>query len=306
MNWITNSVLPKIKALVQPRDVPDNLWIKCGGCGEMIFHRNLEENHQVCPNCQHHMRMGAETRMEMLFDDDSFNRIELPKPVLDPLKFRDRKRYTDRLKEAQAKTGADDAIVVAHGKMGGAPVVLALFRFDFMGGSMGAAVGDALVRAAELAKAQKAPLVVFPASGGARMQEGILSLMQMPRTVIAREIVRESGLPFVVVLTDPTTGGVTASFAMLGDIHIAEPGAIIGFAGQRVIQETIREQLPDGFQRSEYLLEHGMVDMVVHRKDMRDTLISIFSMIRDPMPKAVVVSLPNADKPESEADTSES
>ncbi|MEP6148506.1 MAG: carboxyl transferase domain-containing protein, partial [Nisaea sp.] len=172
MNWITNSVLPKIKALVQPRDVPDNLWVKCGGCGEMIFHRNLEENHQVCPNCQHHMRMGAETRMEMLFDDDSFNRIELPKPVLDPLKFRDRKRYTDRLKEAQAKTGSDDAIIVAHGKMGGAAVVLALFRFDFMGGSMGPAVGDALVRAAELAKAQKAPLVVFPASGGARMQEG--------------------------------------------------------------------------------------------------------------------------------------
>lgn len=306
MNWITNSVLPKIKALVQPRDVPDNLWIKCGGCGEMIFHRNLEENRQVCPNCEHHMRIGAETRMEMLFDDDSYNRIELPKPVLDPLKFRDRKRYTDRLKEAQAKTGADDAIVVAHGKMGGAPVVLALFRFDFMGGSMGAAVGDALVRAAELAKAQKAPLVVFPASGGARMQEGILSLMQMPRTVIAREIVRESGLPFVVVLTDPTTGGVTASFAMLGDIHIAEPGAIIGFAGQRVIQETIREQLPDGFQRSEYLLEHGMVDMVVHRKDLRDTLIRVFSMVRDPLPKAVVVSLPKADKPETEADDSES
>ena len=190
--------------------------------------------------------------------------------------------------------------------MGGAPVVLALFRFDFMGGSMGVAVGDALVRAAELAKAQKAPLVVFPASGGARMQEGILSLMQMPRTVIAREIVRESGLPFVVVLTDPTTGGVTASFAMLGDIHIAEPGAIIGFAGQRVIQETIREQLPDGFQRSEYLLEHGMVDMVVHRKDMRDTLIRVFSMVRNPLPKAVVVSLPKADTPESEEDDSES
>ncbi|MEQ8332273.1 acetyl-CoA carboxylase, carboxyltransferase subunit beta [Nisaea sp.] len=306
MNWITNSVLPKIKALVQPRDVPDNLWIKCGGCGEMIFHRNLEENQQVCPNCEHHMRLGAETRMKMLFDDDSFNRIELPKPVLDPLKFRDRKRYTDRLKEAQAKTGADDAIIVAHGKMGGTPVVLALFRFDFMGGSMGAAVGDALVRAAELAKAQKAPLVVFPASGGARMQEGILSLMQMPRTVIAREIVRESGLPFVVVLTDPTTGGVTASFAMLGDIHIAEPGAIIGFAGQRVIQETIREQLPEGFQRSEYLLEHGMVDMVVHRKELRDTLIRVFSMIRNPMPKAVVVALPQADETEPDENDSDS
>ena len=285
MSWLSNLTPPGIKNIFKKQDSgTDTLWTKCPGCGEMIFHRNLEENHQVCPNCQHHMRIGAETRMEMLFDDDSFNRIELPKPVLDPLKFRDRKRYTDRLKEAQAKTGADDAIIVAHGKMGGAPVVLALFRFDFMGGSMGAAVGDALVRAAELAKAQKAPLVVFPASGGARMQEGILSLMQMPRTVIAREIVRESGLPFVVVLTDPTTGGVTASFAMLGDIHIAEPGAIIGFAGQRVIQETIREQLPDGFQRSEYLLEHGMVDMVVHRKDLRDTLIRVFSMVRDPMP----------------------
>lgn len=294
MNWITNSVLPKIKALVQPRDVPENLWIKCGGCGEMIFHRNLEENHQVCPNCEYHMRIGAEERLELLFDGEKHNRIELPKPVLDPLKFRDRKRYTDRLKEAQSKTGAEDAIIVAHGKMGGAPVVLALFRFDFMGGSMGVAVGDALVRAAELAKAQKAPLVVFPASGGARMQEGILSLMQMPRTVIAREIVKESGLPFVVVLTDPTTGGVTASFAMLGDIHIAEPGAIIGFAGQRVIQETIREQLPDGFQRSEYLLEHGMVDMVVHRKDLRNTLIRIFSMIRSPLPEAEVVSLPKS------------
>jgi len=301
MNWITNSVLPKIKALVQPRDVPDNLWIKCGGCGEMIFHRNLEENQQVCPNCDHHMRLGAEQRLELLFDGEKHDRIELPKPILDPLKFRDRKRYTDRLKEAQSKTGAEDAIIVAHGKMGGAPVVLALFRFDFMGGSMGIAVGDALVRAAELAKAQKAPLVVFPASGGARMQEGILSLMQMPRTVIAREIVKEAGLPFVVVLTDPTTGGVTASFAMLGDIHIAEPGAIIGFAGQRVIQETIREQLPEGFQRSEYLLEHGMVDMVVHRKDLRNTLIRIFSMIRSPLPEAEVVKLPKtkADPAES-------
>ncbi|UUX51772.1 acetyl-CoA carboxylase, carboxyltransferase subunit beta [Nisaea acidiphila] len=306
MNWITNSVLPKIKALVQPRDVPENLWIKCGGCGEMIFHRNLEENQQVCPNCEHHMRIGAVERLELLFDGEKHDRIELPKPVLDPLKFRDRKRYTDRLKEAQAKTGEDDAIIVAHGKMGGAPVVIALFRFDFMGGSMGVAVGDALVRAAELAKAQKAPLVVFPASGGARMQEGILSLMQMPRTVIAREIVKEAGLPFVVVLTDPTTGGVTASFAMLGDIHIAEPGAIIGFAGQRVIQETIREQLPDGFQRSEYLLEHGMVDMVVHRKELRNTLIRIFSMIRSPLPEAEVVSLPKSKAAEDTEEGGES
>lgn len=284
MNWITNSVLPKIKALVQPHDVPENLWIKCGGCGEMIFHRNLEENQQVCPNCEHHMRLGAEKRLEMLFDGEKHDRIELPKPVLDPLKFRDRKRYTDRLKEAQSKTGAEDAIIVAHGKMGGAPVVLALFRFDFMGGSMGIAVGDALVRAAELAKAQKAPLVVFPASGGARMQEGILSLMQMPRSIIAVEMVKEKGLPYIVLLTDPTTGGVTASFAMLGDIHIAEPGAVIGFAGARVIAETIREQLPDGFQRAEYLQEHGMVDMVVPRKEMRDTLVRVLGLLRNKRP----------------------
>ena len=293
MNWITNSVLPKIKALVQPREVPDNFWTKCPSCDEMVFHRQLEENLQVCPHCDHHMRLGTDARLAILFDDGESTKIELPKPsTIDPLKFRDRKRYTDRLKEAQAKTGAEDAIAVAHGNLGGRPAVAAVFTFDFMGGSMGVAVGDALLRAAELAKAQKAPLIVFPSSGGARMQEGILSLMQLPRTVIATEIVKESGLPFIVVLTNPTTGGVTASFAMLGDIHLAEPGAIIGFAGKRVIEETIREKLPEGFQRSEYLLEHGMVDMVLRRHDLRETLVRLLGLIMQPKPTAAVVALP--------------
>lgn len=294
MNWITNSVLPKIKALVQQREVPDNFWTKCPSCDEMIFHRQLEENLQVCPHCDHHMRLDAEARLATLFDDGDYTKIELPKQAtVDPLKFRDKKRYADRLKEAQAKTGSQDAILIAHGQLGGMPVVAGVFSFAFMGGSMGVAVGDALLRAAELAVAQKASLVVFPSSGGARMQEGILSLMQMPRTVIATEIVKEAGLPFVVVMTNPTTGGVTASFAMLGDIHLAEPGAIIGFAGQRVIEETIREQLPEGFQRSEYLLEHGMVDMVVRRHDIKATLARLLGLIGNPRPSAEVVPLPS-------------
>ena len=292
MNWITNSVLPKIKALVQQREVPDNFWTKCPSCDEMIFHRQLEENLQVCPHCDHHMRLDAEARLKTLFDDGEYTKIELPKQAtVDPLKFRDKKRYADRLKEAQAKTGSQDAILIAHGRLGGMQVVAGVFSFAFMGGSMGVAVGDALLRAAELAVAQKAALVVFPSSGGARMQEGILSLMQMPRTVIATEIVKDAGLPFVVVMTNPTTGGVTASFAMLGDIHLAEPGAIIGFAGQRVIEETIREQLPEGFQRSEYLLEHGMVDKVVRRHDIKATLATLLGLIGNPRPSAEVVSL---------------
>lgn len=231
------------------------------------------------------MGMPPDARMTMLFDDGQCTKVELPKQtVVDPLKFRDRKRYSDRLKEAQTKTGADDAIMIAHGNLGGMPAVAAVFSFAFMGGSMGVAVGDALLRAAELAVAQKAALIVFPSSGGARMQEGILSLMQMPRTVIATQIVKEAGLPYFVVLTNPTTGGVTASFAMLGDIHLAEPGAIIGFAGKRVIEETIREKLPEGFQRAEYLLEHGMVDMVVRRHDLRATMVRLLGLINKPQP----------------------
>jgi acetyl-CoA carboxylase carboxyl transferase subunit beta len=293
MNWLTNFVRPKIRALYTRKDVPDNLWHKCPSCEAMIFHRDLEEHLHVCQHCGHHMRLDPPRRLAMLFDDGAYQTIELPKVLVDPLKFRDTKRYTDRLKEAQSKTGRADAIMVAHGSMGGLPVVVAAFDFGFMGGSMGMAVGEGLVAAARLAVLQEAPLIVVPASGGARMQEGILSLMQMPRTVIAVEQVKEKGLPYVVILTDPTTGGVTASFAMLGDVHIAEPGAQIGFAGQRVIEGTVRETLPEGFQRAEYLLDHGMVDMVVHRKDLRTTLVRILDLLRRPLPTAEIVRLPN-------------
>jgi acetyl-CoA carboxylase carboxyl transferase subunit beta len=283
MNWITNYVRPKIQALVTKNEVPDDLWEKCSACGQMIFHRELEKNLKVCPHCGHHMRLAVRRRLELLFDDGKFQTIELPAMPGDPLKFRDRKRYGERLKEAQSKSKESEAILVAHGTMGGHAVVAAAFNFNFMGGSMGVAVGEGILAAAKLAVLQDAALMAIPASGGARMQEGILSLMQMPRSVVAVEMVKEARLPYFVILTDPTTGGVSASFAMLGDIAIAEPGAVIGFAGQRVIQETIRQTLPDGFQRAEYLLEHGMVDMVVPRQELRATLIRIISLIRQPL-----------------------
>ncbi len=244
MSWLTNFVRPKIRALVRKTDVPENLWDKCPACGQMIFHRELEANLRVCTHCGHHMRIDVKRRLELLFDGGAYERAETPKVEFDPLKFRDRKRYADRLKEAQNKTEEQDAIVVAAGTVGGQRVVVAAFNFDFMGGSMGTAVGEGLVIASNLAVEQQAAFIAIPASGGARMQEGILSLMQMPRSVIAIDRVKEAGLPFVVLLTDPTTGGVTASFAMLGDIHVSEPGAQIGFAGARVIEETIREKLP--------------------------------------------------------------
>jgi acetyl-CoA carboxylase carboxyl transferase subunit beta len=291
MNWLNNYVRPKIRALVAPREVPENLWHKCPSCEAMIFHRELEENLHVCQHCGFHMRLDPDKRLGILFDNSEYQIVELPKTLVDPLKFRDTKRYADRLKEAQAKAQRADAIVVAFGKMAGMDVVIAAFDFRFMGGSMGIGVGEGLLSAARLAVLQEAPLIVVPASGGARMQEGILSLMQMPRTVIAVEMVKEAGLPYIVVLTDPTTGGVTASFAMLGDIQIAEQGAQIGFAGARVIEDTIRETLPEGFQRSEYLLEHGMVDMVVHRKNLRNTLVRVLHLLRHPGPSAEVVVL---------------
>jgi acetyl-CoA carboxylase carboxyl transferase subunit beta len=292
MNWITNYVRPKLQALVRKAEVPDNLWDKCPACERMIFHRDLEANHRVCTHCGHHLRLPAKRRLEMLFDDGAYTRIELPKTIQDPLKFRDRKRYTDRLKEAREKTHEQDAIIVAHGPLGGIRIVAAVFDFEFQGGSMGIAVGEAFLAAAQLAVLQQAPLIAVPASGGARMQEGILSLMQLPRTVIAVQQVREAGLPFIVVLADPTTGGVSASFAMLGDIAIAEPGAVIGFAGARVIEETIREKLPPGFQKAEYLLEHGQVDMVVHRHKLREQLARILRLLTAPQPMAEIVSLP--------------
>jgi len=292
MNWLTNFVLPKIRAVVAKKDVPDNLWHKCPNCGQMLFHRDLEASLYVCGSCGHHLRLPPERRLALLFDDGRYTLIELPKAIVDPLKFRDRKRYTDRLKEAQAKTaGVRDALVVAHGTLGGVATVIAAFDFDFMGGSMGVAVGEGLLAAARLAVLQEAVLLVAPASGGARMQEGILSLMQMSRTTLAVEMVKEAGLPYLVLLTDPTTGGVSASFAMLGDITLAEPAAVIGFTGARVIEETIREKLPEGFQRSEYLLEHGMVDMVVERRDLHATLVRLIGLLRRPEPPAQVVPL---------------
>ncbi|MBM3601851.1 MAG: acetyl-CoA carboxylase carboxyltransferase subunit beta [Alphaproteobacteria bacterium] len=295
MNWLTNFVRPKIRALVRKAEVPENLWHKCPSCGQMLFHRDLEANLYVCQHCGHHMRLQAKRRLAMLFDGGVSTTIELPKAAVDPLRFRDRQRYGERLKEAQEKTGNADAILVAHGTIGGHAVVAAVFDFEFMGGSMGMAVGEALVAAAQLAVLQQAALIAVPSSGGARMQEGILSLMQMPRTVLAVEDVKEAGLPYIVILTDPTTGGVTASFAMLGDIAIAEPGAVVGFAGARVIAETIREQLPDGFQRAEYLLDHGMVDMVVPRHKLRETLARLLDLLRRPGPTAEVLSLPRSD-----------
>ena len=280
MNWLKNFVRPKLRELVGgQKEVPENLWHKCSACGQMIFHRELENRLHVCQHCGHHMRLSAQARLDLLFDKNSYEIIEIPKVAADPLKFRDIKRYPERLKEARATTSVDEALRVAFGQMSGNTVVVAVFDFSFMGGSMGLAVGEGLLTAARLAVSRRSPLVVIPSSGGARMQEGIYSLMQMARTAIAVDEVKEAGLPYIVVLTDPTTGGVTASFAMLGDIAIAEPGSVIGFAGQRVIEQTIRETLPDGFQRAEYLLEHGMVDMVVPRDALRETLIRVIDLL---------------------------
>jgi acetyl-CoA carboxylase carboxyl transferase subunit beta len=281
MNWLTNFVRPKLRALVRKPDAPENLWEKCDDCEQMIFRRDLEANANVCQHCGFHMRLDPKGRLDALFDDGEYQRIELPKAVVDPLKFRDSKRYSDRLKEAQGRLETDDAMVVAHGKMGGMDTVMAVFDFGFMGGSMGVAVGEAIIAAARLTVLQRAPLIIFPASGGARMQEGVLSLMQMARTTIAVGEVKDAGLPYVVVLTNPTTGGVA----------MAEPGAVIGFAGRRVIEKTIREELPADFQRAEHLLEHGMVDMVVHRHELRDRLITVLGLLVNTGPRAGVVAL---------------
>jgi acetyl-CoA carboxylase carboxyl transferase subunit beta len=284
MNWLTNFVRPKIRALVtRTTEVPENLWDKCASCGAMVFRRELEANLRVCTHCGYHMRLGAKPRLDLLLDE-GYERIATPRAVVDPLKFRDRKRYTERLKEAQAKSIEHDALVIGSGTMNGLPAVVAVFDFEFMAGSMGVAVGEGLLVAAELAIERGAAFIVIPASGGARMQEGILSLMQLPRSTIAVQMVKEAGLPYVVVLTDPTTGGVTASFAMLGDLTLAEPGALIGFAGQRVIEETIREKLPEGFQRAEYLRDHGMVDAVVPRHELKATLARLLTILQRATP----------------------
>jgi acetyl-CoA carboxylase carboxyl transferase subunit beta len=283
MNWLNNFIRPKIRSLVtQQKDVPDNLWQKCATCEGMLFNRDLSENLNVCYHCGHHMKITVDERLRLLFDDAKWDEVRLAKVAQDPLKFKDSKKYADRLKAAQTKSRRDDGIIVAKGTITGIPVVIAAFDFDFMGGSMGAGVGEGVVRAAEEAVKTNSALLAIPASGGARMQEGALSLMQMPRTIIAVEMVKEAGLPYFVLLTDPTTGGVSASFAMVGDIHLAEPGCMIGFAGKRVIQETIREELPPRFQTAEYLVDHGMVDMVVPRKELRATLGRMLGLILRP------------------------
>ena len=286
MNWISNYVRPKINSLFSRREVPENLWSKCGECGTMLFHRELSDNLNVCPNCEHHMSFKPRDRFKALFDDGLFFEVEVSDATVDPLKFKDQKKYTDRLKTTTKVVGEKEAMLIAEGEIMRTPVVGACQDFSFMGGSMGMYVGNAIIAAAERAIKLKRPLVLFSAAGGARMQEGILSLMQMPRTTVAVEMLREARLPYIVVLTHPTTGGVTASYAMLGDVHIAEPNALICFAGPRVIEQTIREKLPEGFQRAEYLLDHGMLDRVVHRKNIREELVSIIRMLTK-QPRAI-------------------
>lgn len=280
MNWLSNFIRPRIRSIVgEQKDIPDNLWQKCSACESMLFHRDLKANYNVCHHCGHHLRITVKERLNILFDNGDYELIPLPSVPYDPLKFKDRKKYTDRLKEAQNKTGLKEAITLAKGTVGGQNLVVAAFNFSFMGGSMGVGVGEGIVRAAEEAVKTESAFMIIPASGGARMQEGMLSLIQMPRSIIAVEMVKEAGLPYIVFLTDPTTGGVSASFAMLGDIHLAEPGSTIGFAGRRVIEETVRETLPDDFQTAEYLKEHGIVDIVVPRNEMHETVSRILDLL---------------------------
>ncbi|MEI4485004.1 acetyl-CoA carboxylase, carboxyltransferase subunit beta [Frigidibacter sp. MR17.14] len=295
MNWISNYVRPKINSLFSRREIPENLWTKCPECGTMLFHRELADNLNVCTTCDHHMTITPRARFAALFDGGIFTEVKVPEPVTDPLQFRDQKKYPERMRAAQKTTGEKEAMLVAEGEIARTPVVAACQDFSFMAGSMGMYVGNAIVAAARRAVELKRPLILFSAAGGARMQEGILSLMQMPRTTVAVELLKEAGLPYIVVLTHPTTGGVTASYAMLGDVHIAEPNALICFAGPRVIEQTIREKLPEGFQRAEYLLDHGMLDRVTHRKQLREELVTILRMMMR-QPPAVTADLP-APKP---------
>jgi len=279
MNWITNFVRPKINSMFGRKEMPQNLWVKDPASGEMVFHKDLEENQYVVPNSGYHMKIPAKMRLEKFLDGGQYELLESPQVAQDPLKFRDEKRYADRLKDNRAKTGEYDAVLNARGRLEGMPVMVTVQDFAFMGGSLGMAAGEAIVKGFETAIAEKRPMILFTASGGARMQEGILSLMQLPKTTVAVEMMKEAGLPYIVVLTNPTTGGVSASYAMLGDVHIAEPGATIGFAGARVIQQTIRETLPQGFQSAEYLQKHGMVDMVVPRPQLRPTIARLLRLM---------------------------
>ena len=278
MNWLTKSVLPKIKAFVNKEKTIQNLWIKCNSCNQMIFEKDLKKNLNICSMCNFHMPYYPQERLKNLFDENKFEQIDYSTENQDILGFKDLKRYSERLKESKKKTEQDDCVLLAKGKIGSFPVVIAAFDFRFMGGSMGRSVGNAFIKGANIAVDQKCAFITIPSSGGARMQEGIISLMQMPRTIAALQIIEDAKLPHIVILTNPTTGGVTASFAMLGDVHIAEPGATIGFAGKRVIEETVKENLPENFQTSEYLLEHGMIDIVADRKQHRKILSNILNI----------------------------
>ncbi len=277
MNWLTNFVKPKLSALVKKKEVPENLWNNCPSCANMIHHKDLNENLRVCSTCNYHFRMTAEKRIETLFSKEKFSEIKLTAISDDPLKFNDKKKYKDRLKEYRKKTGREDAFILGIGEIDNKKAIYGFMNFNFMGGSMGRAVGEGIVTGAQKAIENKYPYIIFTSSGGARMQEGTISLMQMPRTVAAVELLNNNKIPYIVVLTEPTTGGVTASFAMLGDITIAEKGSTIGFAGKRVIQDTIREELPNNFQKSEYLKDHGMVDLVTNREDLKKNLSLIIN-----------------------------
>ena len=278
MNWLTNYIKPKLQSLVKKRDIPKNLWLKCQ-CGTMIYYKDYEKSLGVCDQCGTHIRLASSMRAKFLFDEGKYEKIKVPSNNNDPLSFKDKRKYKDRLKEAQKRTKENDAVIIAEGKIENISVLAIVFDFNFMGGSMGVSVGDSIVKGSELSLKKNLPLIIIPSSGGARMQEGILSLMQMPRTVAAIKKVKDTKIPYIVVLTDPTTGGVCASFAMLGDVLIAEKDATIGFAGRRVIEQTIKETIPENFQTSEYLLEHGMVDMVVHRKDLKKKLAKILKFL---------------------------
>ena len=279
MNWIKETVLPKFKAFVKIKEPEEVLWVKCKSCSQMIFHKEFSSNHNVCKTCGYHDNLSARERIEFLLDKDSIENITIPKPKLDPLNFKDKKKYSDRIKDAQSRTKLDDSLLVSFGLIEKTPVILACFDFAFMAGSMGRYVGDGLILASEEAIKRKCPLIVVPSSGGARMQEGIFSLMQMPRSTIAINKIKKAKLPYIVLHANPTTGGVTASFAMLGDVHIAEPGAIIGFAGRRVIAETVKEKLPEDFQTAEYLKSHGMVDIVVPRSEQRTKISNLLKSL---------------------------
>jgi acetyl-CoA carboxylase carboxyl transferase subunit beta len=301
MNWITNYVRPRINSIFSRREIPENLWVKCDECGTMLFHREMSDNLNVCSNCGHHMNITPRERFQGLFDGGIFTEVSVPEPLADPLQFRDQKKYPDRMKAAQKTTGEKEAMLVATGEIGRTPIVAAAQDFSFMGGSMGMYVGNAIIAAAEQAVKLKRPLILFSAAGGARMQEGILSLMQMPRTTVAVQMLKEASLPYIVVLTHPTTGGVTASYAMLGDVHIAEPNALICFAGPRVIEQTIREKLPEGFQRAEYLLDHGMLDMVVARSELRHRIALVMRHLMNARPRDGALLPEPANDPHSPA-----